>query len=128
MSDGPWGIDDSQASTTVNHYTVSSNDIAFDENEFHVERNISLNATTSTYFAAYRALSPRFMAVDLSDYNSFKLRAKGTGNLEIAFVKQSISNWEDQYKATITLSDDFQEFEIPFSDFSLRASSTANSS
>ncbi|MFD2542778.1 DUF6923 family protein [Lacinutrix gracilariae] len=117
MSDGPWGIDDSQTGTVVNNYTISPNTNAFDAEDFPVERNLELNATTSTYFAAYRALTPRFKAVDLTDFDSFKLRAKGTGNLEIAFVKQSITNWEEQYKTTIALTDQFQDFAIPFSAF-----------
>ncbi|MBT8259108.1 MAG: T9SS type A sorting domain-containing protein [Bacteroidia bacterium] len=117
MSDGPWGIDDSQQSTTINTYVVSTNSDGFDSIDFPIERNVSLNATTSTYFAAYRALTPRFDAVDLTDYNSFKLRAKGTGNLEIAFIKKSLNNWEEQYKTNVNLTDDFQNFEIPFTEF-----------
>ena len=117
MSDGPWGIDDSQASTTVNTYDVAANINAFDAEDFPIERNLILNATTSTYFAAYRALTPRFKAVNLTEYNSFKLNAKGTGNLEITLVKQSITNWDEQYKTTIALSDSFQNFAIPFSQF-----------
>lgn len=117
MSDGPWGIDDSQISTTVNNYNISQNEIEFESNDFPIERNLVLNATTSTYFAAYRAITPRFQPVNLTEYNSFKLKAKGTGNLEITFVKQSISNWENQYKTTISLTDNFQDFDIPFSNF-----------
>lgn len=117
MSDGPWGIDDSQAGTVVTNYAISPNNNDFDVADFPIERNLSLSAMTSTYFAAYRALTPRFKAVDLTDYNNFKLQAKGTGNLEITFVKQSITNWEEQYKTNITLTENFQNFEIPFSEF-----------
>jgi len=117
MSDGPWGVDDSEGSTIVNTYEVTENTTAFDEQDFPVERNVMLNATTSSYFAAYRALTPRFKAVDLTTYDSFNLQAKGTGSLEITLVKQSITNWEEQYKTTIALTDDFQEFEMPFTDF-----------
>lgn len=117
MSDGPWGFDDSQASTSVNNYNVTENTIAFNSLDFPIERNVTLNATTSTYFAAYRALTPRFKAVDLTDFNSLKLKAKGTGNLEITLVKQSISNWEEQYKTTIALTDSFQNYVLSFADF-----------
>jgi len=117
MSDGPWGIDDSQAGTVVTNYAISPNNNDFDVADFPIERNLSLSAITSTYFAAYRALTPRFKAVDLTDYNNFKLQAKGTGDLEITFVKQSITNWEEQYKTNITLTENFQNFEILFSEF-----------
>ncbi len=117
MSDGPWGIDDSEVNTTVNNYTVSQNTNSFDADVFPIERNVSLRANTTTYVAAYRALTPRFKAVDVSGYDSFNLTASGTGNLEITFVKQSITNWEDQYKTTITLTTTEQEFNIPLSSF-----------
>lgn len=117
MSDGPWGIDDSQNTTSVTTYTVSPNTTPFEANEFPIERNVVLTATTQSYVAAYRALTPRFKAVDLTDYNSFDLKGSGTGNMEIALVKQSITNWDAQYKTTITLTDNLQDFVIPFTDF-----------
>ena len=117
MSDGPWGIDDSQDGTTVGLYNVTENDYDFTADEFPIERNVQLRATTNTYVAAYRALTPRFKAVDLSDYSSLKLSASGTGNLEITFVKQSINNWEEQYKTTIALTNAEQEYVLPIADF-----------
>lgn len=119
MSDGPWGIDDSQPNTTVQEYTVSPNTEAFDTDVLPIERNVFLEATTSTYVAAYRALTPRFKAVDVTTFSSFALEARGTGNLEITFVKQSIEVWEDQYRATITLTDTFQDYIIPVQEVTL---------
>lgn len=117
MSDGPWGIDDSQESTTVTTYEVTANDYSFEASDFPIERNVNLEATTSTYVAAYRALTPRFKAVDLTAFTSLNLSAKGTGNLEIAFVKQSITNWEEQYKTTITLTETIQDYQLAIADF-----------
>lgn len=117
MSDGPWGIDDSQESTTVRKYEVLPNEASFKEEEFPIERNITLEATTSTYFAAYRALTPRFNPVDISEYNNLKLKAKGTGDVEITFVKKSIKSWENQFKAIIKLNDTIKDYAIPFNKF-----------
>lgn len=117
MSDGPWGIDDSQDGTTVGLYNVSENDYEFTIYEFPIERNVELEATTNTYVAAYRALTPRFKAVDLSDYSSLKFSAKGTGIVEIALVKESITNWEEQYKTTVVLSGTFQDYVLEMQDF-----------
>lgn len=116
MSDGPWGIDDSQPDTTVSLYDVTTNNFDFDANDFPIERNVNLRGSTSSYIAAYRALTPRFKAVDLTDYNSFKFSAEGTGNLELTFVKQSITNWNEQYKTTIVLTSTSQDFVLPISD------------
>lgn len=117
MSDGPWGYDDAAPTTTVTNYTIETNDTQFDDDAYAVERNISLEATTSEYIAAYRALTPKFNPIDLTEYNSFKLQAKGTGMLIVRLVKESISNWETQYKTSIELTDDLKEYSLLFSDF-----------
>ncbi len=116
MSDGPWGVDDSQAGTEVIQYNVTTNDLDFETTDYPVARNVELTASTNTYVAAYRALTPRFMPVDLTGYNSFKLSAKGTGILEIAFVKEGVTDWDNQFKTTIALRDTFQNYVIPFTD------------
>ncbi|SDG91655.1 DUF6923 family protein [Winogradskyella thalassocola] len=116
MSDGPWGIDDSQSGTNVSLYNVTRNDFDFETTDYSIERNVQLTATTNTYVGAYRALTPRFKAVDLTDYNSFKFSAQGTGNLEITFVKESITNWESQFKTTVALTNTTQDFTININD------------
>ncbi len=124
LSDGPWGVDAAQENTTVQTYEITENENTFDENTLPVERNLYLTATTSSYVAAYRALTPRFQAVDVSMFNSLQLSAKGTGSLQITFVKESVENWEDQFKATIALTDTFQAFDLSFEDFTNTTSDT----
>ena len=125
MSDGPWGIDASRDGTDVSMYEVTSNTSDFETTDFPIERNVELRAITNSYVAAYRALTPRFKAVDVTDYNSFQFTAKGTGNLEITFVKESITNWEDQYKTTIPLTNTWQEFSIDITDLQNNTTNTA---
>jgi len=55
--------------------------------------------------------------VNVTAYNSLKLTASGTGNMQITLVKKSIDAWEDQYKTEIALTNTSQEFVIPFNDF-----------
>ena len=117
MSDGPWGYDDAAPTTNVINYSVKTNDTPFNTDEYTVERNITLEATTSEYIAVYRALTPKFNPIDLSKYNSFKLQAKGTGTLIIRLVKESVTNWETQYKTSIDLTDDLIDYNLPFSEF-----------
>ncbi|MBU2921981.1 T9SS type A sorting domain-containing protein [Winogradskyella psychrotolerans] len=126
MSDGPWGIDDSQDGTNVSLYNVTRNDFDFETADYPIERNVQLTATTNSYVGAYRALTPRFKAVDLTDYNSFKFSAQGTGNLEITFVKQSITNWESQYKTTVVLTNTTQDFTININDLQNNTTNAAS--
>ncbi len=116
MSDGPWGIDASQEGTDVSLYNVTTNTTEYETSDFPIERNVVLEAITDSYVATYRALTPRFKAVDVTDYNSFKFDASGTGQLEITFVKESITNWEAQYKTTVSLIGTSQEFTVEFGD------------
>ena len=112
LSDGPWGLDDSEPSTTIDGFEITENTSPYEANEFPVARNAHLEATTDTYVGMYRALTPRFMPVDLTAYNSFKLNASGTGNLEITFVRESITLWEEQYRTTVALTDTTQEYMV----------------
>lgn len=117
MSDGPWGYDDAAVSTVVTQYSVEENLETFLENEYPIERNINLIATTSEYVAAYRALTPKFNPIDFSDYHSLKFKAKGTGTLIIRLVKESVSDWEAQYKASIDLTENLTDYDIDLADF-----------
>lgn len=113
LSDGPWGLDNSASGTTLLNYQVQPNTYEATSNEFPVERNVSLSAKVTNYVSVYRALTPRFMPVDMSNYDSFKFKAKGTGNLEIRFIKASVSNWEDQPYVTVKLSNIMRLFNLP---------------
>ncbi|WP_298343031.1 T9SS type A sorting domain-containing protein [uncultured Algibacter sp.] len=115
LSDGPWGYDDAQANVT--RFDVAPNTTTFNEDVYVVERDITLEATTNNYVAAYRALTPKFNPIDLSEFNSLKLEAKGTGTLIVRLVKEGISNWEAQYKTSINLTDAITEYNLMFSDF-----------
>ena len=77
MSDGTWGIDDASPGTTITSYEVSQNTESFSSEDFLVERNVNLEANINDYVAVYRSLTPRFQAVDISDYDNLSLKTKG---------------------------------------------------
>ncbi len=115
LSDGPWGYDDSQANVT--RFDVEANTSAFTADEYPVERNVNLEAITDNYVATYRALTPRFNPVNLSDFNSIKLKAKGNGALNVRLVKASVNDWEAQHNITIDLTGKMTSHTLLFSDF-----------
>ena len=117
MSDGPWGYDDAPDTMLVHTYEVNPNEEPFHEDEFAVERNIELVGSTNAYMAAYRALTPKFSPINFTEYQSLKLKAKGTGKLIIRLVKESVTDWGSQYKTTIPLTNNLQDYSIPFSNF-----------
>ncbi len=115
MSDGPWGIDDYQAE--IINYEITQNSSVFDSYEFGIERNLQLTASTQSYVSAYRALTPRFKAVDLSAFNSLNFTAAGTGQLEVRVIKASVNSWENQYKAIVLLQESLKDVQLGIDDF-----------
>ncbi|WP_405562483.1 T9SS type A sorting domain-containing protein [Polaribacter sp. Asnod6-C07] len=117
MSDGVWGKDDSPAGTTVTEFTISQNDNVYTGSGYRVERNISLKANTSEYVAVFRSFTPRFTALDLSEYDVLEFDASGTGDIEITILKESVDAWESQFRTTITLTEGETHYAIPYSYF-----------
>ncbi len=115
LSDGPWGYDDSKAE--IKRFDVEANTAAYNADEFPVERNVNLVATTNDYVATYRALTPRFNPIDVSAYNSLKLNAKGSGVLNIRLIKASVNAWEAQYGVNINLTENLTAHTLLFSEF-----------
>ncbi len=123
LSDGPWGLNyDSRTST------ISSFDIAKEEHDrsggFALERTATIEASTSSYFSLYRAFTPRFKSVDLSQFNTLEFDAMGTGILEITIVKEGVDRWENQFKATIDLQSSLNHYYIPLNHFTSETGET----
>jgi len=115
MSDGAWGVDDTPNSTIVTNFMVSPQTKFAEENEYILERDVSLKATTSEYVSVYKSFTPTFQPIDLSEYNMVNFTASGTGTVEVRFIEKDTPNWEDQYSTEINLTENNQEFSIPFS-------------
>jgi hypothetical protein len=117
MSDGPWGVDDNAVSTQIVNYEVNINEESPLDTEFLIERNPSLKAITQEYVSIYKAFSPRFKPVDLSNFNALEFKASGIGELEIRFVKESINAWENQFFTSVNLTAIDQQYQLPFINF-----------
>lgn len=117
MSDGPWGLDSSQDGTTVDKFEITENETPYMGQGLRIERDLTFEAKVTSYVSAYRAFTPRFKSVDLSDYNVIEFDANGTGNLEITIVKESVSDWSSQYKTIIPLDGEDKHYQLPLSYF-----------
>ncbi len=87
VADAPWGLDSSTAGTSVDIYEVTETAQPYMEEGYPIERNIKLKGNTSNYIGVYRALSPRFTPVDLSNYSKLAFDAAGSGLLEVKLTK-----------------------------------------
>jgi hypothetical protein len=121
MADGSWNIDYNKTTTIVNSYSIT-NDSAINNAALNdalpVFRNVSLDATTSDYVKAYKLLKGGGAEQDLSAYKALKFTANATGaNMRITLVKNSISNWNEQYSYYLPVSSTKKEYSINLSDF-----------
>lgn len=117
VSDGPWGVDAYANSTQVEEFEIMSEQRAKETKSLHLERSVSLKASTAEYVGVYKAFTPRFQAVDLAAFNTFEINAKGNGMLTVMLLKNSIYKWEEQHKVQIMLSPDKTDYQIPLNSF-----------
>ncbi|MFC2127162.1 DUF6923 family protein [Bacteroidota bacterium] len=117
MSDGPWGLDSSQDGTVVEKFEIKENEAVYTGQGLRIERDLSFEVKIKSYVSAYRAFTPRFRPVDLSGFNVLEFDANGTGELHITIVKESVSDWEAQYKTTIPLDGEDKHYQLPLSYF-----------
>lgn len=118
VSDGPWGYDATANSTELISYEVTRTDLRINDNNFPLNRGIQLRAETEEYISTYRALTPRFEPVDLSTMNKLSFEASGSGNLEVTLISNSVTVWEQQFKAEVSLSKEPENYDIPKGAFS----------
>ncbi|SHM81353.1 T9SS type A sorting domain-containing protein [Polaribacter sp. KT 15] len=117
MSDGVWGKDDSPEGTTVTNFEITQNENLYAGTGYKVERDIALKATTNSYVSAYRSFTPTFKTVDLSEYNALEFSATGNSDVEITIVKEGIDQWENQFKKTVKLTEEKNDFVISLDHF-----------
>ena len=113
VADAPWGLDDSAEEATVTAYEVMPAEGPYIGDGYPIERNVLLSGSTSSYLGVYRALSPRFAAVDLSAYEKMSFEAKGTGTLEIQLIKGDGTF----YRTTINLQNELAVYTLSNDDF-----------
>ncbi len=109
VADAPWGLDDSSVGTEVSSYEVKQNDRPYMGEGYSIERGVELSGKTSSYLGVYRAFSPRFLAVDLSEYQNLSFEASGTGIMEVKLLKGN----GDEFVTEVVLETDKKEFSIP---------------
>jgi hypothetical protein len=121
MADGSWNIDYNKNTTVVNSFSITNdstiNNVAIND-ALPVFRNVSLDATTSDNVTAYKLLKGGGAGQDLRAYKSLKFTANATGaNVRITLVKNSITNWNEQYSYYLPISTTRKEYSINLSDF-----------
>ena len=118
IADGSWGIDTENPDNYINSYQVATDERENLDDEYMVERSIELKAKVKNYLNIYRSLDAKLNAQNLSDYNNLQFLASGIGQVQVTIVKESISEWNQQFRTNIILGSNEKEFNLKLEDFS----------
>lgn len=120
MADGNWGTELTTNNTSIKSFKITNNTKPFVDSlgEFKLFRNVQLEANSQDDITVYKLLRGGGAPQDLSDYKTFKFTAAGSGaNLKIILLRDSISNWADQYSLTIPLNSKITEYKLNLEEF-----------
>lgn len=117
LADGPWGITYGN-NTTVRKFEVFNDDKrSFNNEEYPLLRNISLNAISKDYVSVYKLLRGGAVAENIASFKSLQFKGSGNGILKITLVKEAITNWANQYSYSMSLNDQVKDYAINLDEF-----------
>ncbi len=115
IADGLWFLDTKEGNLS---YEVAPASDVITENTYPLERSIEVSGTFDNTLSIYRSMKPNFRAVDVSKFNTLHFNVSGKQAMQIVLIKNSISDWDAQYKTSISTSGGSNEVSIPLSRFS----------
>jgi len=118
LADGNYSLDYDATPTTITNYKPNNNiNRVYADGEYPIYRSVQVNASTNDYISIYKFIRSGEEPADLTSYHSFKFYAKGSGSVEIRLIKDSVVNFNDQYKDVITLNPTGASYQLSFDDF-----------
>ena len=129
-NDGPWDINYNAANTSIQQFNITNDNLTTANNEWRLFRNVSVDAITTDFVSVYKLMKAASLPRDISKYSGLKFTANASGAsaLNITFVKNSITNWNNQYSITIPAKQGTQDYMINFSDLVAAGMSTIDAS
>lgn len=128
MADGNWGTELTTNSASIKSFKVSNSTkpVVDSSDDFKLYRNVQLEANAQGNVIVYKMLRGGGAPQDLREYKTFKFKAAGSGaNLKIILLRDSISNWDDQYSVTIPLNSNEVEYKLGLNEFKSKTYSSA---
>jgi hypothetical protein len=119
-ADGAWMFDYDPGNAVVTGFSTKAEDNQLEAIDHKVERDASFKGQVRTWASMFRSLSPRNMPVDMSAFDQIVFNASGEGIVEVMLAKQSVDQWSEQYRTSITLNPNNKEYRINFSDLATK--------
>lgn len=119
-ADGAWMFDFDPGNSIVTDFRTSAEKAENTQIDYNVERDASFSGRVRTWATMFRSLSPRNMPVDMTNFDQIVFTAYGAGTTEVMLSKAGIHQWNEQFRTTITLTEEPREYRINFSDLVTR--------
>jgi len=117
LADGSWGLEYDEASTSINTLDIIQEERTEENNEYIVERGISVSGSTDSYISIFKQLVPGGLGVDLSEYNTLSFDSKREGVYEITLLMEGDMDPSQHLSYTLKTQAE-TSVNIPFALFS----------
>ncbi len=116
FADGSWGPDYDKAGATLTSFLVEPQQNQPVQGAYNIARRATVQGTVKTYASLFRVLNVGYKPVDLTGYDQIKFVAYGLGSVDIVVSKKGITSWNNQYKATLNLTQSPVLYTVKYSD------------
>jgi len=126
FADGVWGLDVQPELNTVNFSVFQEYTSEF-ENDWYLERGVTLQGTIDESLAWYRAVRNTFTSVSVEEYKGLALRTNSQSDLELEVVlSQPGIAWEDLPRTMLSVASGEQQHYIDLEELTGLANRTTN--
>lgn len=102
LADGPWGLDYNPSESSIATYTIDNiPNSELTNNEYAVERNISVSGNLQGTFNVFRNILPGELFFDASSYAAVGFNIQSTLPIEVVLVTESTTDWNNRLRIKI---------------------------
>ncbi len=117
LADGAWGLEYNEFNTSVTQLEIIPENRTEENDEYLVERGISVAGNTETYISIFKQLIPGGLAVDLSEYNTMSFDSQREGVFEVTLLTADNTDPTKNFSHTLK-AEAGKSVDIPFTVFS----------
>ncbi|WP_405567323.1 DUF4114 domain-containing protein [Polaribacter sp. Asnod6-C07] len=117
LADGPWGLDYLEDLAEVNEFNITTEERVYDDNNFDVDRNISLTGNVKGNINLFRHLLPGDQTLEATEFNFMNFKISNNQPVEIVIMQEDDRTWDNRLRYTIPVNSDKNEMSLSFDMF-----------
>ncbi|MBU3013055.1 DUF4114 domain-containing protein [Polaribacter vadi] len=117
LADGPWGLDYLEDLAEVNEFNITTEERVYDDNNFDVDRNISLAGNVKGNINLFRHLLPGDQTLEATEFNFMNFKISNNQPVEIVIMQEDDRTWDNRLRYTIPANSDKNIMSLSFDMF-----------